>query len=524
MPDERPGTPGGGDGVTVRAVAAARVFVGICLALLGSPPSGAAQVSAVDRSLHLVVPFENTTGEPRGYWLSEASAVLLTNNLVALGASSIAREDRLRAFERLRVPVLSTLSHATVIRLGHVVGAAYVVVGHFEVKGGDLTVRARILRLDTGQISAELLETGPLSDMLHIYGRLAGRIVPQSSLPVGQLAERSPPLSAMEPYVKGLVAEAPEAKIAFLTQALRFAPTFHRAHIALWEAHTDQGNHQEALAAVRQIPADNPFARQGRFMGGISLLHLGQLQAAFAEFSALNGAQRDAALLNNIGVVQLRRPPGAPGGKAVSFFGDAVAADGSDADLFFNAGYAAWLDRDTQGAIYWLREAVRRNPADDAAHFVLGVALQASGNIVEATREKELARRLSSTYAEWEARPGGADAVPRGLERLKLDIDMPASLRVEAVLGAAGQRDQKAIAAFHLDNGRRLFREGRDDEAIAELRRTIFLAPYESEAHLLLGRIYIRTGRSQDAIDALTIAAWSDPGNSEAKQLLDSLR
>ena len=524
MPDERAGASGGGDGVTSRAVRTAPVLVVICLALVGARASGAAQSFGLDASLHLVAPFENTTGEPRGYWLSEASAVLLTDNLVALGAPSIAREDRLRAFERLRVPVVSSLSHATVIRLGQVVGAAHVVVGRFEVKGDDLTVRARIIRLDTGQISAELVETGPLGDMLGVYARLAGRIVPQSSVPVAQLANRSPPLSAVEAYVKGLVAEAPETKIAFLTQALKFAPTFHRAHIALWEAHTDQGSHQEALAAVRQIPADSPLARQGRFMGGISLLHVGQLQAAFAEFSALNSARRDAALLNNIGVVQLRRPAGASGGKAVSFFGDAVAVDGSDADLFFNAGYAAWLDRDAQGAIYWLREAVRRNPADDAAHFVRGVALQASGNVVEATREKELARRLSSTYADWEAKPSGADAVPRGLERLKLDIDMPASLRVEAVLGAAGQRDQQAIAAFHLDNGRRLFREGRDDEAIAELRRTIFLAPYESEAHLLLGRIYIRMGRSQDAIDALTIAAWSDPANAEAKQLLDSLR
>jgi tetratricopeptide (TPR) repeat protein len=495
----------------------------MCLTLAAVQQSSA-QSPVPGGSLYLVVPFENTTGEARGYWLSEASALLLTDNLVALGAQSIAREDRLRAFERLRVPVLSSLSHATVIRLGQVVGAAHVVVGQFELNDDHLTVRVRIIRLDTGQISGELRESGPLSEMLGVYGRLATRIVPTSSVPVEQLTEKSPPLSAVEQYVKGLVAEAPETKITFLTQALRYAPTFYRAHIALWEAHTDQGNHQEALAAVRQIPADVPLARQGRFMGGISLLHLGQLQAAFAEFSALNGARRDAALLNNIGVVQLRRPPGAPGGKAVSFFGDAVAVDGSDADLFFNAGYAAWLDRDTQGAIYWLRGAVRRNPADDAAHFVLGVALQASGNMVEAAREKELAQKLSSAYAEWDTKPAAGDVVPRGLERLKLDIDMPASLRVEAALGAAGQRDQKAVAAFHLDNGRRLFAEGRDEDAIAELRRTIFLDPYESQAHLLLGRIYMRTGRAQDAIDALTIAAWSDPANVEAKELLDSLR
>ena len=508
--------------MTPRPVGRLRLLIAVCLAFVSGRAATAAQ-SPSSPPLYLVVPFENTTGESRVYWLSEASAVVLADNLAALGVSSIRREDRLGAFERLRLPPPTPLSHATVIRIGQVVGAAYVVVGAFELQGDDLTVRARTIRLDTGRISPELVERGPLTDMLSVYGHMARRIVPESAVSTEQLALGYPSLPAFEQYIKGLLAEAPETRIAFLTQALRVSPTFHRAYLALWEVHTDQGSHQEALDAVRQVPADDPLARQARFLVGVSMLHLGQLQASFAEFSALNSVRRDAALLNNIGVVQLRRPPGAPGGKAATFFGDAASVDGSDPDLFFNVGYAHWLDRDAQGAIHWLREAVRRNPADDVAHYVLGVALQASGNSVEATREKELARRLSSTYAEWEAKQGG-DAVPRGLERLKLDIDMPASLRVDAALGAAGQRDQRAIATFHLESGRRLFQEGRDEEAIAELRRTIFLAPYESDAHLLLGRIYLRTGRRQDAIDALTIAAWSDPANAEAKQLLDSVR
>jgi len=114
--------------------------------------------------------------------------------------------------------------------------------------------------------------------------------------------------------------------------------------------------------------------------------------------------------------------------------------------------------------------------------------------------------------------------VPRGLERLKLGIDVTASLRVDAAVVAAEQRDQRAIATFHLERARRLFEAERDEEAIGELRRTIFLAPYESEAHLLLGRIYLRTGRRQDAVDALTIALWSDSGNAAAKELLDRIR
>ncbi|OFW05947.1 MAG: hypothetical protein A3I61_06630 [Acidobacteria bacterium RIFCSPLOWO2_02_FULL_68_18] len=477
------------------------------------------------RPVYLVIPFENASGEPRVHWLGEASAVLLTDNLAALGAAAIPRDDRLRAFTRLRVPPVAALSHATVIRLGEVVGAAYVVVGSHEVLADELIVRARSIRLDTGRISPELVERGPLSALLDIYGRIAWRLVPDSPVTAAQMEQTYPSLPAFEQYVKGLLAEAPETRRAFLSQALRLAPDFQRARLALWGVHHGEGEHRAALAVVGQIPADDRLGRRARFLAGVSMLHLGQHQAAFEAFSALNRESPDPALLNNLAVAQLRRAEAAyPGGRPVSYFGEAVTLDGSDPDLFFNLGYAYWLDRDPQGAIYWLREAVRRNPADDAAHYVLGVALQASGSAAEAAREKELARRLSSTYADWEVKQPGVNAAPRGLERIKLEIDVPAALRVDAAVVAAEQRDQRAVAAFHLERGRRFFEEGRNEEATADLRRTVFLAPYDSEAHLLLGRIYLRTGRQQDAVEALTIAAWSDPANADAKALLEQLR
>ena len=51
----------------------------------------------------------------------------------------------------------------------------------------------------------------------------------------------------------------------------------------------------------------------------------------------------------------------------------------------------------------------------------------------------------------------------------------------------------------------------------------MFLAPYETAAHLLLAKIYMRNGRPEDAINALKIAVWSDPANTEAKELLARL-
>ena len=176
-----------------------------------------------------------------------------------------------------------------------------------------------------------------------------------------------------------------------------------------------------------------------------------------------------------------------------------------------------------QGAIASLREAVRRNPADDQAHYVLGVALQAAGNAIEAAREKDLARKLSSQFEKWDKQPPAAP-VPKGLERIKTEIDASDSLRIESVLVKSEQREQRQLVEFQLDRGRRLYQQGKDAEAIAELRRAVYLAPYEAEAHLLLGKIYLRTGRRTEARDAFTIALWSDPMNEEARTLLETLK
>jgi tetratricopeptide (TPR) repeat protein/TolB-like protein len=458
----------------------------------------------------LVIPFENATHEGRAYWLGEASAVALTDDLLALGAPAISRDNRLRAFERLHVPTVATLSHATVIRLGQIVGAAQVIVGTFEVLGDMLTLHARTIRIDVGRISPEIVEKGPLSELFETYARVARRVVPSSGVSTAEMERGHPQLPAFEQYIKGELAEAPSAKVTYLTQALKLAPAFERPRLSLWSVYDDQGEHRQALAAVRGVASDSRLARQARFLGAVSQLKLGQYQEAFDVLTELNNAVPDPAILNNLGVIQLRRAAGGGGGRPTWFFSDATKVDPNDSDLFFNLGYAFWLDKDMTAAVTWLREAVRRNPADDAAHYVLGVALQTMGSTAEATREKELAKRLSSTYAEWDARQSGGYAVPKGLERIKTDIDVPAALRVENVIVAAGQRDQRELASFHLQSGRRLYQSQRDPEAIAELRRAIYLAPYESEAHLLLGRLYLRNGRIDEAIDALKISIWSE--------------
>ena len=489
-----------------------RVSLTVVFCLIG------AAAAAQPNGRQLVVPFESASRLPHYHWLSEGSAVILTDNLIALGAPAIRREDRRRAFERLRVPPSATLSHATVIRVGELVGATDVIVGSFDVRpspaggpgGEDVILRVRSIRLSTGRLGPEIVESGPLLTLFDVYARVARRLWPGSSVTSAALEQGQPPIAAIEQYVKGLLAQAPATRVAFLQQALRIHPALHRARIELWRVHTEEDEHEQALAAVRAVTPDHRLARQARFLAGVSLLHLARYDQAMVAFQDLSRVKPDPAILNNLGVVQLRRGTSANGDRAVAYFREATRMDDSDSDLFFNAGYASWLDKDLPNAIQWLREAVRRNPADDGAHYVLGVALHATGATTEAAREKELARRLSSEYAEWEAKQPGTNTAPRGLERIETDIDVPASLRVDTMIVAAEQRDQRELATFHLQAGRRAYEAERDAEAIAELRRAVYLAPYQSEAHLLLARSYLRSGRLDDAIDAVKIALWID--------------
>jgi Flp pilus assembly protein TadD/TolB-like protein len=457
----------------------------------------------------LVVPFENASASARLYWLGEASAVLPTDDLSSLGARPLSREDRLLAFDRLHLPPASVLSHATAIRIGELVRVQQVVVGSYAIAGETLAVRARIIQLDSGRILPEVAEAGPLGEMFQIFDRVARRLVPGASVGDDALEQGRPPIAAFEQYIKGLLAQSPAAQVQFLSEALSLAPGFQRVRIGLWEVRTAQGEHQQALDIVRQVPVDHPLSRRARFLAALSLIELAQWAPAADTLADLHRQRPDASLVNNLGVVQLRRPVGSSLIPASSYFEEAIRNDRSDADLFFNLGYARWQERDLAGAIDALREVVRRNPADADAHLVLAVALQVSGSAAEAARERDLARQLSVAHEEWVARTGGTTTVPPGLVRMKSTLDVPPSLRIDDAIDAAGQRNQQEQALFHMDTGRRLIQAERDTEAIAALRRAVYLAPYQSEAHLLLGRAYLRSGQVADAVSALKISIGS---------------
>ncbi len=492
---------------SMRARAAAILL--LCLALLW--PS-LADAQATPGSRVLVMPFVVTAdpGAPgaagAALWMGEAASILLVERLSTLGVGALSRDQRVRAFDRLNVPMSPALTHATTMRVAELIGASEVVFGEVEL-GTELRVHARLVQVGAGRELPELTESGPLDDIFAVFSRVAsglagrtGRVQPPAASPLAPL-----PLEVFEAYVKGLVAATPAGQQRFLESAVRAAPTDGRILMALWSVYSAQGMHERALASASTVSPQSPLARNARFAVALSLIELERFDGAFQTLATLYQAGKSAALSNALGVVQLRRAATA-GNPPATYFKRATEEDPQNTDYLFNLGYALARAGNRSEALNWLREVVRLDAADGDAHRVMAAVLRQSGQDAEADRELELARLLGA--ATEEAVAPAARALPDGLERLPSSPDLNAGPRLTVAIANPAQRDQRETAIFHLSNGKTAIAEGRDRQAVDELRRAVYLDPYADEPHLLLGQLYTRTGQLDQAIDELKIAVW----------------
>ena len=464
--------------------------------------------AAADRVL--VMPFENSSRQARLSWMGEGAAILLAQTLDALGVDAMGHDERVRAFERLQVPARASLSRASVIRIGELVGAADVVIGSFSLEGDTLELRARRIVLGTGQLAPETRVRGTLAATPDLFGELAARLWPGNAAPAGAPAAAAAPMAAFEPFVKGLLAETPATQVPLFTKAVQVAPDYADARIALARAQASAGNDREAIDALAAVGESSSRWVEARVLTAVAQLELHEAQAAWQTLTAVHARAPSALVLNNLGVVRLRLPAAPPGsGRATWYFSQARTLDPLEPDYLFNLGYAYWLEGDPSGAGYWLREAVRLSPTDASAHALLAQVLHAGGHAAEAASELALAQRLSAAFESLDLKSAPPSA-PKGLERLKEDVEPPRAQRIDAALEMVGQRQQRELARFYLDRARRLVEQENDREAEPELTRALYLSPYNAEAHLLLGRCYLRTGRLRDAIDQFKVSVWSE--------------
>ena len=204
------------------------------------------------------MPFENTQRETRLTWLGEASAMLLADELNARGLAAITRDERVQAFDQLHLPVAASLSRATVIKVGQLVGASEVIVGSFRLEGDELIVEAHSIRIEVGRLESPITERAPLKDFFGIYERLRGACPGRRAARARRCRRRRPAPSRTTS--RACWPKALRRRRRSSSRPSPRSPGFDQARLALWDVRTEQGDHAAALAAVKPVPATSPFA------------------------------------------------------------------------------------------------------------------------------------------------------------------------------------------------------------------------------------------------------------------------
>ena len=153
---------------------------------------------------------------------------------------------------------------------------------------------------------------------------------------------------------------------------------------------------------------------------------------------------------------------------------------------------------------------IAADPKDGPAFFLLAKA-QERGSHAEAAEaaDNQARRNLPQAYAKWQTEWQKSQTVPAITLRSRdvlnqIDIsDLTRTREIEAV--------KANNAEDALNRIRDLYQQGRDDEALVEIRKLLIIEPTNAEAFLLSGRINQRRGDQETAIAALKTAIFWDP-------------
>jgi outer membrane protein OmpA-like peptidoglycan-associated protein/TolB-like protein len=256
----------------------------------------------------------------------------------------------------------------TLLNVGRIVNANYLLVGSYQIYQEKLYVTARILEIGSGQGVAGAESTCDLksgNDVFSVYDQLYsilnGRLRERLGLGAGVLAAAAAPM----PVARDIVAMPLVPSIPM--SAVR---DFDRGNKAALQR--NRSNLRGALDYYDSALLQAPGFRKARIASAITHMRLAYLLRQ-------DGMARDSEKEVQTGKAQL-------------------AAHGIDrADAMLVSAYLCYLEQDTTGAKSAARAVLKEQPNNCEAHVMLGSILAAS-NPEAGIREFEKALSLNPTY------------------------------------------------------------------------------------------------------------------------------
>ena len=261
--------------------------------------------------------------------MGEAFPEVLSQRLGSANQFAVSRASRDYAFERSGIPSNAKISRATLYRIAEQMDVDEIVIGSFDYDGATFSTRARSLNMRTLQLSAEQVESGPLTKVIDIMTALTWDLQ-RSSSPALTTSRNDfiaswPPvrLDAFENYIRGITAATKEEKLARLREAVRMNPNYSLAFLELGKALYDARDYQAAANTLARVNSSDPASLEANFYLGLAAFYSNDLDRAENAFAYVASLLPLAEVTNNRGVAIARR------GKrsGVEFFTRAVKDD-----------------------------------------------------------------------------------------------------------------------------------------------------------------------------------------------------
>jgi tetratricopeptide (TPR) repeat protein len=451
----------------------------LLLVLLASALSCLAQsLSGTVRTV-LVLPFENRSKAPGLEWIGESFPEILSQRLASDWIFPISREDRVRAFDRMGIPVNSRPSHATLYRIAEQMDCDYVVMGEYDVDGLKFTARAKVLGMKRLRQTSPVESSGPLVNLIDIQTDLAWQLLktvrPETTISREDLQRSFPAirLDAFENYIRGILATSRQEKVKRLREAIRLNPQYTLAELALGKSYFADKEYDSAAYWLSRIPQNARKAGEAYFLLGLSYYHQNQFDRAENAFTVSVAKLPLTEVYNNLGAAALRR------GKrsALQLLQRTIEVDPNDPDYHFNFALALYKSGDSAAAVKNLRESLARYPTDSEARQFLD--------------------EISESPSAGTEGSGGAPGVssPPWLPqpRLKPNYDetsfrmLAISIQNAARKAPAAPADQPI--AFHLRHGMELLEHGLTVDAEKEFAQVLAADPLNAAAHFGMARV-----------------------------------
>jgi len=540
--------------LTILAMALALV-----LSLLFPSQNAAAQTSS-SAEIVLVLPFENVSDHPEYNWIGESFADSLSALLNKPGLIVVTSEERAVAYQRLRLPLTVLPSRATAIKIARELKASMIVIGTYNVVVpppsasddkskppvdkplANIAGEARVIRVNEGRMSGDVFDGawaprvydfgGEVTNLQKVHGELAYQILFQRDKALSfsrnqliQEATKVPP-QAFEAYMKGLLTDLRDpTRAIYFKNALRLygkekgGAVYSQAAFELGRFYLNQAQWKEAIEYFTMLQKKEPHYGEAQFYAGLAYWKTGDVPNALSTLVPLadEKVMPLVGVYNNAGAVSVEaaRNEKKPEERTrlllqgITLLSRATDSSPDDATVLFNYGCALFLNEKYAEAAEKLERVIAANQRDGEAYFLLAKAQERASHTEAANAADNQARKNLQAYAKWQTDWQKSQSV-QNLALRSRDV-----LNQVDISDLGRRRDWEAASENNtqeaLNKIRDLYQQGRDDEALTEIRKILIIEPTNAEAFLLSGRINQRRGDQEAAIAALKTAIFWDP-------------